>query len=236
MMTDRIIECNCGAQVRLPDTSGSRQFRCPKCQSGVAITHDARVLSSVKLSPGQEGLLCPICQTGIQPEEVCVSCPGCEQTHHRECWSEIGGCGTYGCKEAPALEKPENTVQTPLTAWGDTKKCPACGEEIKSIALRCRYCKTDFESVDPLTVRDLRRQANRDEEVAKLQKSLVAVFIVSLLGCPAPLTLIVSGILVFPNRSRLMKCGPLHIVMGYASFGLSAIYTVLIFIFMLSEL
>ena len=120
---------------------------------------------------------------------------------------------------------------------GETrKKCPACGEEIKSIAMRCRFCKTDFDTVDPLTVGDLRRQAVRDEKTESLQKSLVATFVVSLFGCLAPLMLIISCVLVLPNRDRLAKASPLYWVMGYASLGLSAIYTLLIILFFISEL
>ena len=240
-MTDTVIECDCGAQVRLPAESASRQFRCPKCETGVALTHDVQALSAVRLKSielpsDQAGPLCPICQTEIEADEFCVNCPGCQQTHHRECWSEIGGCGTYGCQEAPAVEKAENTAATPLAAWGDTKKCPACGEEIKSIALRCRYCKTDFETVDPLSVADLHRQVVRDEKADSLQKSLVATFVGSLIGCLALIMLIVSCTLVLPNRERLKKCGPLYMVMGYASLGLSAIYTLLMFFFFIGQI
>ena len=76
----------------------------------------------------------------------------------------------------------------------------------------------------------------RDEKVDKLQKSLVATFVVSLIGCLAPLMLIVSCVLVLPNRERLAKFSPLYWVMGYASLGLSAIYTVLMLLFFLAEL
>jgi len=234
-MTEFIVDCQCGARVRLRDAS-RRQVRCPKCSSRLALTRDGQVLSLFQVSSGETQPLCSICQTGVVHEEQCVSCPECEQIHHRECWWEMAGCGTYGCKEAPAVEKSETAVDTPLAAWGDTKSCPACGEEIKSIALRCRFCKTDFDTVDPLTVTDLRRQAVRDNKVDKLQKSLVATFVVSLIGCLAPLMLIISCVLVLPNRERLAKFSPLYWVMGYASLGLSAVYTLLMVLFFLAEL
>lgn len=234
-MTEPVVECECGAQVRLRDAA-RRQVRCPKCSGDLALTRDGRVLSSFNVPPGEAPPLCPICQTGVASEELCVACPECEQTHHRECWWEMAGCGTYGCKEAPAVEKSETSVDTPLAAWGDTKKCPACGEEIKSIALRCRFCKTDFDTVDPLTVKDLRRQAVRDEKTESLHKSLIATFVVSLIGCLAPLMLIISCVLVLPNRDRLAKSSPLYWVMGYASLGLSAIYTLLMILFFVAEL
>ena len=226
-MAESVVDCECGARVRLRESS-RRQVRCPKCSGDLALTRDGRVVPSFKVATGESQPLCPICQTGVTAEELCVSCPECAQTHHRECWWEMAGCGTYGCKEAPAVEKSETAV--------DTKSCPACGEEIKSIALRCRFCKTNFDTVDPLTVTDLRRQAVRDEKVDKLQKSLVATFVVSLIGCLAPLMLIISCVLVLPNRDSLAKSSPLYWVMGYASLGLSAIYTVLMLLFFLAEL
>lgn len=234
-MSEPIVECECGARVRLRETV-RRQVRCPKCSMDLALTRAGKVLSSFKMTLDETQSLCPICQTGVVTDELCVSCPDCDQTHHRECWWEMAGCGTYGCKEAPAVEKSETAVDAPLAAWGDTKSCPACGEEIKSIALRCRYCKTDFDTVDPLTVVDLRRQAVREEKVDKLQKSLVATFVISLIGCAAPLMLIISCVLVLPNRDRLAKFSPIYWVMGYASLGLSALYTVLMILFFIADL
>ena len=185
-MPSNLITCDCGAKVRLPSDRDNRSFRCPQCKTGLALTVEATILSLTPIPVGQE-IACPICQTEIAADEPSVSCPGCDQIHHRECWSEIGGCGTYGCKQAPAIDKSEDSSQTPLSAWGDTKRCPACGEEIKAIALKCRYCETTFDSVDPMSMRDLRKQAKTSESVESTQKSVVALFVVSLIGCLAPL-------------------------------------------------
>lgn len=228
----KIIACECGAQVRLPADAASRTLRCPRCKAGIALTVDARVLKSTQLKPGDPGATCPICQTSIGDEEFAVTCPQCSQVHHRECWSEVGGCSTYGCTQAPAIDKSENSAATPRSGWGDDKKCPACGEIIKSIALRCRYCETDFDTVDPMSARDLRLQNERLAGLKQLKVITVIVFAVSLFGLLAPLMGPVAACVFIPKREELKKCGPLFQVMAYASLGLSALYFVLMVVFL----
>jgi hypothetical protein len=191
----------------------------------------ARVLSSSQPEPGAPGALCPICLSAIEATAKARTCPDCGQIHHEECWHEMGGCSTYGCEQAPVSAKEGQAAPRPLTAWGDTKKCPACGETIKSIALRCRYCGEDFETVDPLAVGDLRRGARKSEKLRKLQTAVVVLFIFSLIGCPAPLILLISPLVILPQRKLLAQAGPFFLVLGYASIVLSALYSLLMLLF-----
>ena len=220
-----IITCECGAAVRLPESRTGRQFRCPKCKVGIALAVGDKVLKSRTLQAGQQGLTCQICQTAIGPEEGFVNCPKCEQSHHAECWSEIGGCGTYGCTQAPAIDKSESAFQAPRSAWGDTKTCPACKEEIKSIALKCRHCGTEFKTVDPQTMSDLKRQKRESRELGTFQSLVVGLFVASLIGCIGPLVLLVALIYLVPRRDKLRQAGPQYMVMGYAALIISGLWS-----------
>ena len=83
-------------------------------------------------------------------------------------------------------------TETPLSAWGDNKRCPVCGETIKAIAVRCRYCHTDFDTVDPLTMADLHRKARKGEKVSGCNRPSSALFVLTLIGCLAPLALVLE--------------------------------------------
>ncbi|QDV77622.1 RING finger protein [Botrimarina mediterranea] len=227
------LNCDCGAAVSLPPDASARSLRCPSCRRVLALTADGVAIASTPITADRP-VKCPICQSAMTAGEECVTCPDCDQLHHRDCWSEMGGCGSYGCAQAPALDKGESAA-TPMTAWGDKKQCPACGEEIKAIALRCRYCHTEFDSVDPMSRDDLRRQSSKVNQRDGMKRIVVGLFVTSLLACVAPLTAILSAAYVIPKRAEIAKCGPIYIILGWTSLGLSVFYSILMALFILAE-
>jgi hypothetical protein len=221
MDSTKIITCGCGSQVRLPDQP-NRAFRCPACK---AVLHDGLTLNVLSVQNPEDidvKVTCPICQTTIQGDESTLRCPDCDLVHHAECWTENGGCGTYGCKAAPVSEKPLQ----PSAAGRDEKQCPYCGEMIKSIAVRCRYCQSDFELTDPMTTADVRQRQAIVKGRSTLQAATIVLLILTVFGFLAPVTgLIASGYLL-PKGPQLRECGPGYLAMSWAILIISGVYTV----------
>jgi hypothetical protein len=163
---------------------------------------------------------CSICYTVLNQGEPVTACPECRQDYHKSCWDEIGGCGSYGCKQAAVAQKPPVPVLVGA-GWGDTKACPQCGQQISSSLLVCS-CRARFPWADPMTVSEYGEWVAQQQAIASSRTFLVIMFILSLVVGP------IAGIYAWAKRAQLAGSGGTYLAMGYGSAAIGAFYTILI--------
>jgi len=70
----------------------------------------------VQVAPRGDGVRrCPYCREDLPPTLV-RPCEDCGAAYHRDCWTELGGCGTLGCAEA-GKRRREVAPAAPAGEW-----------------------------------------------------------------------------------------------------------------------
>jgi hypothetical protein len=128
-----------------------------------------------------------------------------------------------GCRNAAAFEKqppPEESY------WGATTKlCPMCRETIKATDTVCPHCQTRFDTAEPMTAEDVLARARPKQHSAAGTGPAVAIFVFGLLGCPAPLNLLIGGVWFMKRRAWLREVAPTRHILAVVGLAASALYT-----------
>jgi len=167
---------------------------------------------------------CSICHTLIRTPAEETRCPECDQAYHETCWDELGGCATYGCSRVAVAEKPPPPHTTPQ-GWGDEKACPRCKRTLHSGSLRCP-CGATFPYADPMSTDEYGAWVDGETKVARTRRLLLALFLLSLPGFPAPVTGAVATVIAVRSRHALAGAQGTWLAMGYGAGALGAFYTI----------
>jgi hypothetical protein len=231
--------CECGQAIAAAPTMAGKRAKCPKCGAVATVpsaSAEEAQASQAALDAEPDALvgrLCAVCQTTLAQGEAACICSACRAPYHRECWDEIGGCASYGCEHMPQAPKEDVDEAGRGGAWGDVKECPRCHKEIRSSAVKCRFCKASFPSAVPMSTRDYLDWSKSRKELAPTRQTAIFFFVVGLLGFFAPLVLIAGLIWAIYNRVALARVGGVHQVLVYFAIGLSAIYTLILLLVVL---
>lgn len=170
---------------------------------------------------------CSLCLSPIGEQETVFTCSTCMAVSHRDCREENGGCGTYGCAEAPP---PEKQAVGPAAApvWGqETKSCPKCEKTLKAAALRCRWCGAEFGSVEPIGRQEFAREAEKRKQASQLKREASAIFVLGAIPLTAPLIVIVGGLYLLGKRAELAAIPPLQRLLVCLGLGVGVVWTLL---------
>jgi Prokaryotic RING finger family 1 len=169
---------------------------------------------------------CSICYTVLAEGEAVTGCPDCHTDYHATCWNEIGGCGSYGCKQAAVAQKPPVPVLVGA-GWGDSKECPACARSIGSSLLVCA-CSARFPWADPMTPPEYLAHLEQQRSLKTSRTVLLWMFILSLVGVTAPVVGPIAGFYAYRKRKQLLGTGGTYLAIGYGSAAIGGLYSLLL--------
>jgi hypothetical protein len=172
--------------------------------------------------------VCTICQNPLRSDENSKRCDSCGADFHEVCWQTNEGCGTYGCGLAPKGRKLAIFETEVSGVWGDTKACPNCGEILDAFVLKCKYCKVVFDTRMPMSIEEYIAHKNRHKRIKLLTGLAITVFCVSAIGFFAPVTLVISSLLLFWMSRTLKRVVGAAEILFLGSVILSIAYVILL--------
>jgi hypothetical protein len=99
-------------------------------------------------------------------------------------------------------------IEIPKSYWGqENKNCPKCGKQILAAAVRCRHCGTTFESARPQEAEEFRQRTDLASRLPAAKKTIVWMFIVSMIPCVAPIGA-VWGLIWIPTHKEEVRALP----------------------------
>jgi predicted RNA-binding Zn-ribbon protein involved in translation (DUF1610 family) len=219
---------HCSQSLEAPEEASGSAFACPSCQQQIEVPMPAAVpAQSAASPPAPSGPVCAICLSTITDTDAKTSCPSCSATYHAECWNENGGCAVYGCSQAPVVES-RRAIEIPMSYWGqENKNCPKCGQQILAAAVRCRHCGTTFASARPQEAEEFRQRADLAQRLPAARRTIVILFILSVLPCLAPIGAVWGFIWYFGHRDELRALPTLYSALSKIGLGVAIGQTVI---------
>ena len=86
-------------------------------------------MERIRIESRQAARNCPYCRAALIPGEEAVACGGCETRYHAECWGELGGCATLGCR--PRGEGVQARARPGGPRVGAQRYCHRCGDAFR---------------------------------------------------------------------------------------------------------
>jgi hypothetical protein len=155
------------------------------------------------------------------------ACPACATLYHADCWSENRGCAIYGCAEVPATEGLRALEVAP-SYWGQEEKvCPSCGARIRAAAMRCRSCGSTFQAGAPQEREAFRRSQDVARKTPGLKRTIVALFVLSVLPCTAAVGGSAAAVWYVLHRNDLSAMPSLYPALARLGIGIGIGQTVL---------